>query len=135
MDDGIAAELQGIDFGDKRLNKRAKTVLKSLAAKPQASINGACDGWAESIATYRFFDNCAVEPKSIMQAHLESTKRRMQQHPVVLILQDTTELDFSKHPARDAKCLNKPNRFGFYDHTHLAVTPQRLCLGVVGNEL
>ena len=26
------------------------------------------------------------------------------------------------------------NRLGRYDHTHLAITPDRLCLGVVGVE-
>ena len=58
----------------------------------------------------------------------------MSEHPVVLILQDTTELDFSDHAPDDAGCLNKEDRFGIYDHTHLAVTPERLCLGVVGVE-
>ena len=58
----------------------------------------------------------------------------MQEHPVVLILQDTTELDFSAHPPSDVGCLNTEDRFGIYDHTHLAVTPERLPLGVVGAE-
>ena len=51
-----------------------------------------------------------------------------------MILQDTTELDFSDHAPDDAGCLNRDDRFGLYDHTHLAVTPERLCLGVVGEE-
>ena len=58
----------------------------------------------------------------------------MNEHPVVLILQDTTELDFTAHPPSDAGCLNKADRLGIYDHTHLAVTPERLPLGVVGVE-
>jgi hypothetical protein len=51
------------------------------------------------------------------------------------MLQDTTELDFTKHPRKDAGCLNKPDRFGFYDHTHLAVTPAGVPLGVVGTKV
>ena len=31
--------------------------------------------------------------------------------------------------------LDKPTRFGFYDHVHLAVTPERLPLGLVGDEM
>ena len=53
---------------------------------------------------------------------------------MVLVVQDTTELDYTSHPPRDARCLDKPYRFGLYDHAHLAVTPDRLCLGVVGGE-
>ena len=49
-----------------------------------------------------------------------------------MIVQDTTELDDSQHPPKDARCLNTDQRFGLYEHTHLAVTPDKLCLGVVG---
>ena len=134
MCEGIAAELEGIDLGDKRLNRRSERIIEALAADPQASVNSACDGWSDTMAAYRFFDNQAVEPNQILQPHIDATKRRMSEHPVVLILQDTTELDFSAHPPVDAGCLNKDDRFGLYDHTHLAVTPERLCLGVVGAE-
>ena len=134
MGDGIAEELKGIDLGDERLNQRGARILETLGADPAASVNAACGGWSETIAAYRFFDNPAVEPDRILQPHLAATIRRMKEHPVVLIAQDTTELDFSAHPPGDAGCLNKEDRFGFYDHTHLALTPQRLSLGVVGSE-
>ena len=134
MSEGIAAELDGIDLGDKRLNQRSRKIIQTLAANPEASVNMACDGWADTIAAYRFMDHPDIEPSQILQPHLEATKQRMCEHPVVLILQDTTEFDFTAHPADDIGCLNKENRFGFYDHTYLAVTPQRLCLGVVGTE-
>ncbi len=44
MCDGIADELQGIDLGDVRLNKRSKQVIEALAANPEASINASCEG-------------------------------------------------------------------------------------------
>lgn len=134
MCDGMAAELEGIDLGDLRLNKRSERLIEALAANPQASVNAACDGWGDTIAAYRFFDNEAVTPDRILHPHIEATKRRMQGHPVVLVVQDTTELDFSAHPPDDAGCLNKVERLGIYDHTHLAVTPEGLSLGVVGME-
>lgn len=134
MCDAIAAELEGIDLGDKRLNQRSARIIEALAADPVASVNSACDGWGDTMAAYRFFDNPAVEPDRILEPHVDATKRRMKEQSVVLIAQDTTELDFSRHPPEDAGCLNKEERFGLYDHTHLAVTPDRLCLGVVGAE-
>jgi len=50
MCEGIADELQGIDLGDKRLNRRSKRVIEALAANPEASINASCDGWSDTIA-------------------------------------------------------------------------------------
>jgi hypothetical protein len=55
MCEGIAEELLGIDLGDERLNRRSVNVLEALAADPQASVNGACAGWADTLAAYRFF--------------------------------------------------------------------------------
>lgn len=134
MHEGIAAELAGIDLGDKRLNKRSQRIIEALSVNPEASCNSACEGWGDTLAAYRLFDHSSIEPEKILQPHVEATKRRMQQHPVVVIAQDTTELDYSKHPPTDARCLNTESRWGLYDHTHLAVTPEGLSLGVVGAE-
>lgn len=134
MCEGIADELQGINLGDKRLNKRSNVIIQSLAANPEASINAACEGWSETLAAYRFFNNDAVSPEQILEPHREATQRRMREQPVVLIVQDTTELDYTKHPPGDARCLNQDSRFGLFLHAHLAVTPDKLCLGVVGAE-
>ena len=69
MRDGIAAEVQGIALGDRRLNKRSTRLIESLAANPEASINAACNGWSETLAAYRFFDNAAVTPEQILEPH------------------------------------------------------------------
>lgn len=134
MCEGITSEFKGIDLGDKRLNNRSAIVIEALAADPAASVNAAISGWSDTVAAYRFFDNPSVTPEKILQPHVDATRRRMSEHPVVLIVQDTTELDFTAHPQKDVGCLNTETRFGFYDHTHLAVTPEGLCLGVVGSE-
>ena len=131
MSEGIGDELNRIDLGDKRLNKRSKRILEALADNPEASINAASDGWGDTLAAYRFFDNPAVTPTEILRPHRAATIERVREHPVVLMPQDTTELDFTKHPPKDARCLNRTNRFGLYAHAHLAVTPDKLNLGVV----
>ena len=134
MCEGISAELDGIDLGDARLNKRSQKLIESLASNCEASINSSCGGWGDTIAAYRFFDNRAVEPDLILKPHIEATKKRMREHPVTLVIQDTTETDYSSHPPDDARCLNTEDRLGLYDHTHLAATPDGLSLGVVGVE-
>jgi len=134
MSAGIAEELDGISLGDERLNKRSKSVLEALAANPAASINGACQGWKETLAAYRFFDNAGVTPPALLSPHREATVRRMQEQPTALVVQDTTELDFTSHPPQGVRCLNQETRFGLYHHAHLAVTPDKLPLGVLATE-
>lgn len=131
MSQRIADELAGIQLGDERLNKRSRKVIEALAANPEASVNAAMNGWADTQAAYRFFDNGSVTPEHILKPHREATLERMREHSVVLIAQDTTELDYTDHPAQDALCLNQVHRFGLYHHVQLALTPDRLPLGVV----
>lgn len=128
-------ELEGVDLGDQRLNRRVVSVLERLAINPQASINAAHHGWAETQAVYRLFDNERVSQEQLLAPHREATVERIAQHPVVLIAQDTTEFDFTPHAPRGAGPLSSPNRRGFLDHTSLALTPRRLPLGVVAFDL
>ncbi len=89
----LALELDGIDLGDKRLNDRSGILIERLAADTAASINASCQGWNETNAAYKFFDNKKVEPQKILRAHRQATETRMREEDVVLIVQDTTELD------------------------------------------
>jgi len=132
--EGIAAELDGINLGDERLNKRSKVIIAALAEAPELSINASCDGWPETQAAYRFLDNERVDPEKIREPHIAATMARIRQHPVVLAVQDTTELDYTLHPQKDARCLNSPKRHGLYVHPVLAVTPDRLMLGFLSSE-
>jgi hypothetical protein len=131
MCEGILDELNGILFKDKRLVPRSKRILSALAQNPEASINAACDGWSDTHAAYRFFDNELVSPPEILNPHWEATRQRATEHPVVLFVQDTTELDYTDHPQRDAKYLSDCHHRGLYLHAQLATTPDKLCLGVV----
>ena len=130
----IQHEFDDIDLGDKRLEDRARSLLAGLASNSTASINAACDGWQESKAAYRFFDNPNVEPDQILAAHRRATIKRIQAESVVCVAQDTTELDFTKHPPRGVEHLNRVERRGLYDHTSIALTPEKLCLGVIDVE-
>lgn len=64
-----AEELEEIDLGDRRLNKRAIALSDTLAAKPTMSIPSACSDWSEAIAGYRFLANDAVRWEGILRPH------------------------------------------------------------------
>jgi hypothetical protein len=127
----IDQEFHDLDLGDRRLNRRARLLAERFFAQPQASINAACHGWAETQAAYRFFDNGRAVPARILQPHQQATRARIGQHPVVLIVQDTTELDYTAHPVAGDGPLSSEAQRGFLDHSHLAFTPDGLCLGVL----
>jgi hypothetical protein len=133
----VEEELESIDLGDERLGKRCQLLLKRFAADAQASVNGACRGWSESVGAYRFFDHEAVDEHRVLQPHRDATLKRMEEHPVVLVVQDTTELDYTsrRNSLRGAGPLNDETRVGFYDHLQVAFTPHRLCLGVLAMEV
>ena len=69
--------------------------MERLSSKPTASQPQACRGWGETIAAYRFLGNDEVAWEAILAPHWEQTEQRMAAHPIVLCLQDTTELDFN----------------------------------------
>lgn len=130
----IENEFSTIDLGDKRLNQRSRSLLVRLAADPQASINAACQGWEESKAAYRLFDNSNVDARQILAAHAQATIERIKGESIVCVAQDTTELDYTAHPPIDARHLDRKERYGLYDHSHIAFTPEKLCLGVLDVE-
>jgi hypothetical protein len=126
-----AMEFAQLDLGDARLDKRARTMMERFAADPMASVPKACQGWGEIMGAYRFFDNDSVEWRDILEPHWQRTRERMAAQPVVLCLQDTTELDFNGQGAIGLGPLSYEAQRGMYVHPTYAVTPQREPLGVL----
>lgn len=129
-------EFGGAELGDRRLNKRLIKVAERFADKPTASIPGACADWAETQAVYRFFEQSREDKRAlawhdVLAAHIEQTEARMRQHPVVLCLQDTTELDFNGQAITGLGPLSFEAQRGMYLHPSCAVTPAREPLGVI----
>jgi hypothetical protein len=124
-------EFGQLDLGDARLNRRARTLMESMAATPTASVPKACNGWGETMAAYRFFDNDSVDWRAILEPHWQQTEQRMAEQDVVLCLQDTTELDFNGQQARGLGPLSYEAQRGMYVHPTYAVTTAREPLGIL----
>jgi len=132
MKDWIIEELETVKIGDKRLDTRLSILLDRFGEKPTASIPGACKNWAETIAAYRFFKNDSVSVESILKPHRDATIQRIGKQEVVLMIQDTTELDYTgKNDIKDLGSLTYESRKGMLLHSTLAITPERVCLGVI----
>jgi hypothetical protein len=124
-------EMKTADLEDKRLNERLGKVLSALGERPTASIPAACGGLDEMTAAYRFFDNEKVTYERILAPHAERTLERIAAQPVVLLVQDTTELDFTRPQQQmtGAGSLDGSNRCGALLHPLVAFTPDGTPLG------
>ena len=131
MQTWILAETQTANLGDDRLNRRYALILDRLSSKPSLSIPAACEGWKEAQAAYRFFANEKTTPDKILQPHYDATLERIRAQKIVIIAQDTTEGDLTRAEEKVGGPLNGSERWGMYVHPLLAMTPQRVPLGVV----
>ena len=66
-------EFGQLDLGDTRLNKRARMLMERLASESTMNVPKACNGWGETVAVYRFFDNDAVDWRAILEPHWRQT--------------------------------------------------------------
>jgi hypothetical protein len=129
----VQAEMKTVHLNDKRLDKRLVKVLSELAAQPTASIPAACGGRAEMVAAYRLFENPKTNFANVLQPHFESTWQRIAVQSVVLLAQDTTEIDVTR-PARQVAGvgpLDGNSRRGALLHETHAFTPDGTPLGTV----
>ena len=128
----LGAEVTSINLGDRRLNRRAQRMLEILGNKPTVSIPAACGGWGETRAAYRLFNHPAVTAEAVLAPHVACTEGRLREHPRVLCIQDTTELDYTtKKGIAGLGPLNYETRRGMYLHPTLALTPERVPLGLL----
>lgn len=123
-------------LGDVRRTARLVQLASILGAQPSASLPDATDDPAHLKAAYRFFDNDYVRAEAMLESHVQSTFRRMQAVPLVLAVQDTTYLDWTDHPATTGLGpLAAPSHQGLLAHTTLALTPERVPLGLLAQQV
>ena len=129
----VVREMKTADLKDKRLNNRLKEVLSQLGGHPTASIPAACGGHAEMTAAYRLFDNDNATFEAILQPHIDTTRQRIATHPVVLVVQDTSEIDVTRPEQQmvGAGPLDGGTRWGALLHPLHAFTPDGTPLGTV----
>ena len=129
-------EISYVDFGDKRLNRRFRLIIKKLTAKPSVSIPQACGNWAFTKAVYRFLNSSKVKPEIIRNAHIASTVERIKSYDTILAVQDTTNINFTRHPAtKGLGILDSKFAYGLKCHSCLAVTTEGVPMGLLHQEV
>jgi Transposase DNA-binding/Transposase Tn5 dimerisation domain len=135
-DSWAVTEFAEAELGDVRRTQRVIALATVLAQRPGASLPEACGNPAMLKAAYRFFDNVAIEPQDLLDSHGGATLPRLATVPLVLAVQDTTELDWTAHPATTGLGpLGHPAHRGLLVHTTVAFTPERVPLGVLAQQV
>lgn len=128
-------ELAGGKFRDKRLTDRMVQIANDVSENPESPINQASEDAASTKAAYRFFSNPKVKPKQILEPHIEQTLKRIETHPVVLAIQDTTSLKYHSHKKTEGlgeiSKVRDTSIQGLFMHSVECVTPQGLPLGFI----
>lgn len=127
------AEMDGLELGDERLNRRAVKVLEALGNHPTASIPGACGGYAETAGAYRLIENPKVTLEGVLDPHVAATRRRLAEQPTVIVPQDTTEIDLTRPEQQvvGAGPLDGGSRRGVLLHSVVAFTPDGTPMGTL----
>jgi len=134
--EGIEAEFEGAELGDRRLEYRLPKIAKALQYDPDVSIPEALQDDASVEGTYRLLRNKGVFFNGILSGHYQQTIERAAEHKCVLAIHDTSPFKFSGGEDRQNLGPMGGKRYGFFGHFTLlaAVGKPVVPLGVLAFE-
>jgi hypothetical protein len=125
-----------VNLGDARRTRRLVESAATIARHPEKSFTQSFD-WNALRGFYRLCDREEVTGDALQGSHWDQTRQSMRRSDAVLILHDTTELDFTRHAAlTDVGPLGEGTTRGFLQHNSLAVVAStRVVLGLTYQQL
>jgi Transposase DNA-binding/Transposase Tn5 dimerisation domain len=136
-----AAEWAQMTFGDVRLgdsrrNERAVRLATLMAEQSDVSLPRMMKSKAELKAAYRLLEMPDVTYEGLMRPHLQQTGEQARSHQRVLLIQDTTDLDYSQHAkTKGLGPIKNKRQHGILLQTVLAVVAEdKHVLGIMHQE-
>ena len=109
---------------DQRRTERAVKLATALAREPNVSLPRQLGERKEVQATYRFLQSAQVSYEALIGPHVQQTRQQCGEQSVVLLVQDTTELDYQTHRQTSGLGpIGNGRHQGFLLQTVLAVEP------------
>jgi hypothetical protein len=131
-------------LGDQRRTQRLVKVAANLAHSPGGTLPQAFPEWSELKAAYRFFNQPKVTFQAIQAPHWQRTRVACQPPGQYLLIEDTSELDYTEHPmTEELGCIGNGRGRGLLLHTTLALRveewdgeerPRVVALGLLGQQ-
>ena len=114
-----------VQLHDMRRTRRAVQAATNLAENPLGSLPAQMHTWKETKALYRLLDEPDVTFAALMEPHLKQSREQANSSGVVLLVQDTTDIDLShRHKISGVGQIGNERGRGFFLQTVLAVRPQ-----------
>ncbi len=133
-------EFGGAPLGDSRLSRRLVEIGAGKAEKPGVAYARVVGGnWAKTKGYYRLIDapdESAIHMANILLPHREQTIRRMKGQPLVLCIQDGSDLNYNSLSQCEGLGEIGSNQTGaksrgLHLHSMVAITTDGLPLGVL----
>lgn len=127
-------ELKGTQLPDKRYQSNLVKMCHNLSEKPGLSFSAACGPSVRKSANRLFSSKKTMD---IQSGHKASTIERCTHHGRLLILEDTTDLNYSGHKATEGlgDLGGRYDSLGLSMHSALAISPSMECLGLIGQHI
>jgi hypothetical protein len=136
--DWCARELETLDLGDARLNRRAVAILEARLAQPEATFFGSFSDWAQAKGAYSLIEQSRADVnfERLLAPHREATLARMAAETVVLLPQDTTTLNYTGlRQTSGLGPLGENKARGLWMHSTLAFRQDGVPLGVLDAQI
>ncbi len=128
-------------FGSVRLGhqdrtERAVKMAQAIAHDPSASLPAQMQSGAATEAAYRFLQTPQVSYEHLIAPHVQQTRQAARAQPQVLLIQETTEVDYQQHPTTTGLGpIGNGSHHGYLVQSVLAVRPStREVLGLAHQE-
>jgi hypothetical protein len=125
-----------VQLHDLRRSRRAVKAASKLAENPSESLPAQLHTWKATKALYRLLDEPDVTFAALIQPHLQQSREQATSSAVVLMVQDSTDIDLShRHKISGVGQIGNERGRGFFVQTVLAVRPERReVLGCIAQE-
>jgi hypothetical protein len=138
------SEFARAELGDRRRTQRLVKIASGLAQSPGGTLPQAFPAWKELKAAYRFLSQPRASYERILTPHWERTRAACREPGEYLLIEDTSELDYTGHPAgEDLGFIGDGRGRGLLLHSTLAVRvegwtpelePEGVVLGLLGQQ-
>jgi hypothetical protein len=137
-------EFAPAQLGDRRRTRRLVNVATALAQSPGGTLPQAFPEWKDLKAAYRFLSQPQASYERILAPHWERTRAACREAGEYLLIEDTTELDYTGHGAtQELGFIGDGRGRGLLLHSTLAVRvevwtleqrPEGSVLGLMGQQ-
>ena len=127
----VTKNFGSVNLGDQRRTRRLVESAAQIAAHPEKPFNQVFN-WNDLRGFYRLCHQETATLQALQEPHWQRTREEMAKQSLVLILHDTSEMDFTEHAALEgAGPIGDGKGRGFLQHNSLAIVPQpRRVLGL-----